>query len=541
MPGERKDNNPPRSRVFFVLCVFSFFLPASGLLFPLFRSFALRWLPSTRRIAQALVLLLLLATDLFAAVKVKDIRLWQGPESSRLVFDLSNGVDYRLFFLSNPERILIDLPGVEIAATAPTSFKPPLAGIRRGTPNARTTRMVVELTTPSKVSSFLLKPQQQYGHRLVVDIAPEAGVVTPVAPIVEENRDVLIAIDAGHGGDDYGTVASGVHEKTLVLDYAKALAREINARTGMRALLIREGDYFISLHKRMLKARRHRADFFLSLHANSFPQDKRVNGFMLFALSDKGASSEVARWLASSENSSNQRGGVDSVLESEPGDSDLRKVILDLSMTSVQNLSILSGRKLLKSVGEVTHLHKQEVESANFAVLRAPDVPALLLELGFLSSPKEAEKLNDNTFRQRMITALANGIESFFYDYPPYGTRLAKIRANHLDNPDVFYLVKKGETLSEIALTQKIPEARLRLINGLKSDKILAGQRLRLREDPQPSLDKLAGLPHEYRVKPGDSLWTIASRFGLSVAQLRSLNKLEKQFIQPGQKLLLYK
>ena len=456
-----------------------------------------------------------------------------------MVFDLSRTVDYRLFFLPNPERIIIDISDTSLAATIPTAFVPPLAAIRHGKSESHTSRIVVELTTPSKISSFLLKPQQQHGHRLVVDIVPRSKAAPSVAPSPApstENRDVIIAIDAGHGGEDYGAIASNINEKDLVLAYAKALAREINGRTGMKAVLVREGDYFIPLGKRMQIARQHNADLFLSIHANSFVPDRRVNGFLLFALSDKGASSEVGRWLARKENKSNLSGGVNTIINHEITDKSLRKVILDLSMTSVKNLSVLAGKRILTSMGTVTKLQKDYVEFANFTVLRAPDIPALLVELGFLTNPKEAQKLLRGQFRSRMTRALADGVENFFLSYPPHGSLLAVRRANLLNNAKEFYKVRYGDTLSEVALAHNLSTNELRRLNKLDSDRLLVGQQLRLR----PDLGTQSRSPKHYTVQKGDSLSTIASQFRLTVAHLKKVNGLTKTSIRPGQKLLLH-
>ncbi|HCH78327.1 MAG TPA: N-acetylmuramoyl-L-alanine amidase, partial [Pseudomonas sp.] len=331
------------------------------------------------------LVLLLVATDLHAASDVQSVRLWRAPDNTRLVFDLSGPVEHKIFTLTAPDRLVIDVTGATLKAELDKLplKNTPVASLRAGQHDADTLRVVVDLHAPVAPKSFSLVPNQQYGHRLVVDLFDQATAAraatqppatatpaTPAAPVsptlpavklpatASSKRDIVIAIDAGHGGEDSGAIGPGkIYEKHVVLQISKELQRQINADKGFRAELVRTGDYFIPLRKRTEIARKKGADLFVSIHADAAPRSAAY-GASVFALSDRGATSETARWLADSENRSDLIGGAGNV---SLGDKDqmLAGVLLDLSMTASLSSSLNVGQKVLSNVGRITPLHKR--------------------------------------------------------------------------------------------------------------------------------------------------------------------------------------
>ncbi|EDN66705.1 Cell wall hydrolase/autolysin [Beggiatoa sp. PS] len=306
--------------------------------------------------------------------------------------------------------------------------------------------MVLDLKVPVRTKSFLLKPQGKEGHRLVVDIntlnAPERAVAentwfsnsktetlqehaevkisqtAHVSQLSEHQRDIVIAIDAGHGGIDSGALGpNGTQEKEVVLAIAKELAALVATERGMRALLIRNDDYFIKLRKRIELARRYQADLFISVHADAYPEDNNVQGSSVYMLSRLGVSSEQAKWLAEKENSADLIGGV--TLNDK--DDLLAQVLLDLSQAGTLEASAYVAQKVLKALGQVSKAHSRRVQRAGFMVLRSPDIPSILVETGFISNPQEEEKLSNPTYRRRIAAAILEGIRQYFADNAPPG------------------------------------------------------------------------------------------------------------------------
>jgi len=339
---------------------------------------------------------------------------------------------------------------------------------------------VIDVTEPVTASSFPLVPNNVYSnHRLVVDLEriQKARVVAPVkkADSYEDNkRDIIIAIDAGHGGEDPGAIGHGrTKEKHVVLAIARELERLLKAEPGFTPYMVRTGDYYIGLRERTSKARKANADFFVSIHADAFKYPS-ANGSSVFMLSDRGATSEAARWLADKENESDLIGGV----SLEDKEDHLAMTLLDLSMTNKRKESMKLGNHILERVGHVSKLHKKQVEEAAFVVLKAPDIPALLVETGFISNPQEARKLADSGYQKKMARAIYSGVTEYFRDHPPHGTLLAAQKGS----APVFstYVIRSGDTLSEIAVRNGIAIADLRAANGLKNDSLRVGQRIKI-------------------------------------------------------------
>jgi N-acetylmuramoyl-L-alanine amidase len=417
-------------------------------------------------------ILLLFAVPALGA-EVDGFRVWTDPEKTRAVLDLDARTDYRLFTLDGPPRIVIDLKksSLETSLALSTDHAGIIQGVRHGTPRDDTLRVVLDLKNEANLKSFMLDPVGQYGYRLVVDLFPKDRAPRPakqLASLREVDRDVVVAIDAGHGGEDPGAIGKGrTREKDVVLAIARELKKSIDARPGMRGVLIRTGDYFIPLRDRFEKARQHRADLFVSVHADAFTK-RHVSGSSVFVLSRKGASSEFARRLAASENSADLVGGV-----SLRGKDDmLASVLLDLSQSATMEASSAVADSVFASLSRMGKTHKQQVGHANFLVLKSPDVPSILVETAFISNPSEEQRLRDSAWQKRMARTIANGVQDYFYLSPPPGTWIAANRQ------PVKYRVVSGDTLGEIADRYRVSLYSLRRANGLKSDTIRIGSEL---------------------------------------------------------------
>ncbi len=426
----------------------------------------------------ASLLLLLSATELLAA-SVDGIRLWRAPDHTRLVFDLGGPVEHKVFPLSNPDRLVIDIANAQLKNGLPdlSLENTPIKSIRSGVHNKQDLRIVLDLKEALKPRSFPLQSNEQYGDRLVVDLYDvEVRTEKTVKTITEDgNRDIIVAIDAGHGGEDPGALGpKRIQEKRVVLEISRKLARLIDATPGYRATLIRSGDYYIPLRKRTDIARERRADMFISIHADAFNHPS-ANGASVYALSRRGATSETARYLAGRENRADLIGGAGSV---SLGDKDkmLASVLLDLSMTATLSSSLDVGSEVLKQVGGVTRLHKKQVEQAGFMVLKSPDIPSILVETGFISNPTEAKKLANSGYQQKMAKAIFKGVDRYFSSNPPAGTLLAA----RLGGSERVHVIANGDTLSGIASQYNISVRQLQRHNGLKNTRIRIGQRLKI-------------------------------------------------------------
>ncbi|MEQ9452845.1 MAG: N-acetylmuramoyl-L-alanine amidase [Pseudomonadales bacterium] len=420
--------------------------------------------------------LLLLATLPAWATTLQSVRMHEAPDSTRVVFDTTAAVEYKVFTLENPHRVVVDLLGVEPRAR----FNPAAVAIgRQRVSKLRTAtrddgyRVVIDTKMPLTPKAFKLKPIDPYGHRLVVDLFIKDAPVkeAPKRP-VRPDRDIVIAVDAGHGGDDPGAIGPGkVAEKRVVLQIARRIVANLNDHKGFKGVLVRDGDYYLPHRKRTDIARENRADLFLSIHADAF-HSSRVAGASVYTLSDRGATSETAAWLAERENRSDLLGGVGDV---SLGDKDpvLAQVLLDLSMDANRSQSIDAGKSVLAHLGKVAKLHKNRVEQAAFVVLKSPDMPSMLVETGFISNPAEARRLSQAEHQSKLARAIANGVVQFMRDNPPPGTLLA----NNPDIRDEFrYTITRGDTLSTIAERYGVSSRSLKSHNGLSSDKIRVGQ-----------------------------------------------------------------
>jgi len=437
----------------------------------------------------ALCLLLALAASVVhAATKVEGVRIWPAPDHTRLVLDTAGKVEHNMFSLSSPSRLVIDLKNTTKRAdfSKVDLSGSPINRIRSAPRNGTDLRVVLDLKTDIKPRSFVLEPNQQYGHRLVVDLIDESGTRLDKAasPTVTQNpagkRDIIVVIDAGHGGEDPGAIGPrGTREKDVVLKMAKTLAELVNKQPGFTAKLTRTGDYYIGLRNRTILARKHNADLFVSVHADAF-RTPQPSGASVFALSQRGATSETARWLAQSENRSDLIGGA-GALSLEGRDEMLAGVLLDLSMTASINASLGVGSSVLGQLGSVAKLHKPGVEQAAFAVLKSPDIPSILVEAGFISNPKEEKNLSSAWYREKLAKAMMGGIHDYFRRSPPPGTLLAWQKENGKGKGRVGqYRIQRGDTLSGVARENQTTVSELMRFNGMNDDRVMVGQTIRI-------------------------------------------------------------
>lgn len=413
--------------------------------------------------------------------EIKALRVWPGPESTRAVFDVSGPLDYKLFELANPDRIVLDIRDARfIEGFEVPSVKGALKTVRVGKQGKADLRVVFDLAQGVRPKSFLLPPADKFGYRLVVDLYPDTKA--PVKQVVKSAEEVMIdgarkivvAIDAGHGGEDPGaTGATGTFEKSITLSVAKELATLVDAQAGMKAVLTRNGDYFIPLADRYRKAREAKADLFVSIHADAFTRAD-AKGSSVWVLSPRGATSEAARWLADRENGADLVGGV----SLDDKDDTLAAVLLDLSQGATMEASNAVAQNVLRALAKLGPTHRNYIEKANFVVLRSPDVPSILVETAFISNPAEEKRLNDALHREKLAGAILDGVKTYFSVTPPPGTWYAANRLKtHVASEHV---VGRGETLSGIAASYGMNLSALRAANKLADDSVRAGDVLQI-------------------------------------------------------------
>ncbi len=425
--------------------------------------------------AMTAALLLLWAATAQAGTTVENIRIWHQSGKTRVVLDLSNSVEHNIFTLRGPDRLVIDLKDSRLARA--------LVSLPQGTGSVRSIRsavrangqlrVVLDLNEPIRSRSFTAGPNSQYGDRLVIDLQRTGNLQTVkrASEGYTPGRDIVIAVDPGHGGHDPGAVGKArTREKDIALDIARALAARINAESGMKAILIRNGDYFVDHRKRMDIARRNKADLFISIHADAV-DDRRPAGTTVYALSLKGASDEAARELAKRENKS--VGGV----SLDDKDDVLASVLLDLSQNAALSASLDVGGDVIRELARIGKVHRRKVQTAGLIVLKSPDMPSILIETGFISNPSEEKRLKNRTHQGRVADAVLAGIRSYFYENPPPDTRIA-MDARREPVRQVRHVIASGDTLSEIAQRYKVSTAAIRRANKLTNDRIRVGQTL---------------------------------------------------------------
>ncbi|HXU94204.1 MAG TPA: N-acetylmuramoyl-L-alanine amidase [Gallionella sp.] len=403
-----------------------------------------------------------------AATAITSARIWPAQDYTRLTLESKQPIQHNMFSVKNPERLVIDLEGVEIGDTLNGLTKlvgssdPYIRSVRVGRFKPGVVRLVLDLKGEVKPQLFDLKPVGEYGYRLVLDVypaqpsdplmalleQPKGDTPQPPSaatkpgipgdaeekPKLEQNlniaasapaatspatpelraRTLIIAIDAGHGGEDPGAIGrNGSHEKNVTLTIARKVKAIVDEQPNMRGVLIRDGDYFIPLGRRVAKARKANADLFLSIHADAFIKPD-ARGSSVFALSEHGATSTAARWLAKKENEADLIGGVNIAVK----DPYLARTLLDLSQTATINDSMKLAKHVLNELGNINDLHRGHVEQAGFAVLKSPDIPSILVETAFISNPDEERRLNDEDYQQKLAGAIIGGVKRYFAQNP---------------------------------------------------------------------------------------------------------------------------
>jgi N-acetylmuramoyl-L-alanine amidase len=420
------------------------------------------------------------------AADIREIRSYQAPDHVRVVLDLSSRIEYRLFTLSSPERLVVDIDSASLRTRAPDSFEDdsPISKLRVGNHGVGGTRVVFDLKRKVRPKTFLLPPSGQYGHRLVLDlydseqrsVSNQAAVKTKPARI-KGKADWVVAIDAGHGGEDPGAIGKRyrTREKTVVLAIAKELQRQVNATKGMRAVMTRKSDYSIKLGKRANIAKSRDADLFISIHADAVP-GRRARGASVYALSDRGASDTVSKYLANSENAADIAGGY---VADEVRDRTTKFVLYDLSMSKNLPWSLQLGKDVLSEIGKEAPLHRRTVGQAGFAVLKSAATPSILVETAFISNPAEEKKLRSRSFQKKMARGILKGVKRFLarnYFSPRATSRYAKNKSTGSRRKE--YVVRKGDSLTSIARKYNIHIETLRFANNLTGSQLPIGRRL---------------------------------------------------------------
>jgi len=518
--------------------------------------------------------LAILVSQPAVATDIKAARVWAGPEYTRVVFDLSDNGKYRVSPGDKPGDMVIELPGGSLAG----SFRAPGAqGLFKGIDTTgKSARLVAHVDPTAKPKSFMVKPAGDYGYRLVLDLypgdpalakvgqknagtsdddsaddnddtaaAPAAARDTPplrtasggkrgrttqassapVASMPSSERKVVVAVDAGHGGEDSGARgATGLLEKDVTLNVARELAAQINAQPGMQAVLTRNGDYFIPLKRRYQIAREHNADLFVSVHADAF-KNSDAKGSSVWVLSPRGKTSEAARWLADRENRADLVGGV----SLDDKDDTLAAVLLDLQQGYAMQASEAIANNVLKAVGQLGPTHRGYVERANFVVLRSPDVPSILVETAFITNPSEETKLRSASHRQSLATAVLGGIRNYFANTPPPGTWFAAQAARRNGN-NLVAMARQAEPMVETA-----SQIQASPVVGTATAASKAANNAAKRTAKAASIARADDNVRDlHRVERGETLRGIAQQYGVSVGSLRQVNQIPDSGVRVG-------
>lgn len=411
---------------------------------------------------------------------INSVRIWPSPSNTRVVFDLQNQPEYSWFTLEKPNRLVIDLAKTK----GQTDFNKVVNTSKLVTKirhskakSSNSVRIVLELDKKVKPQIFALQPTAPYGNRLVIDLADNRPTSKNIIkqPVNKRSQDIVIAIDAGHGGEDPGSIGrAGSYEKNVVLRVSKKLANKINAQKGMRAILIRTGDYYISHARRTEIARENKADLFISIHADAFTSPG-PNGASTWVLSTGRANSELGLWLENKEKHSGLLGGAAEVIQDTNNERYLTQALLDMSMDHSIATSYDVSRSILRGLKGMIKLHKKNPQAASLAVLTSPDIPSVLVETGFISNPLEEKNLNWAKHQQNLADSIFSGIKEHFQNSPPDGTLWAKQRPKSRT-----HRVQRGDSLSELAQRYNVSVNGLKRANNMSTDIVRIGQVLQI-------------------------------------------------------------
>ncbi len=494
----------------------------------------------------------LLFSSLVSANSLKGLRVWPSPEETRVVIDLKSEADFSYFTLSSPSRLVVDLKHTGLATQLPVVVKdsPVLTKVRKSSPPDKNTfRLVFELKKSSKADLFKLNPTPggQYGHRLVIDFphgAASKGTSTPSKPTVSKNinqvkrqRDVLIVIDPGHGGEDPGSIGpSRKYEKNATLSISRKLAAQLNAVPGIKTRLTRNADYFVNLNRRVAIARENEAHLFISIHADAFttPQPR---GGSVFVLNTRRANTEISRWIENKEKQSELLGGSGAAFTGNTDDKNVNQTLLDLQFSHSQKEGYKLATTILSEMGKVAKLHNSKPINTSLAVLRSPQIPSVLVETGFISNPTEEKLLFQRSHQDKLARAVTKAVVKYLKANPPEGIILSN--ATSSTGSVSQHKVSRGESLSVIASKYGTSTQTLMKFNNLKSSSLAIGQVLKIPSSASGSSSSSAVKTKTitHTVKSGEYLGKIASRYKVRVADIKRENRLKSETLKVGQKL----
>jgi len=431
-----------------------------------------------RYISLALLMSTALCSQVFAANAIESVRISPSQNNTRVVFDLENAPEFTYFSLSNPNRLVIDFQNSELdyALQDVKNTNEFIKRIRTSTAkNKQSTRIVLDLSKPVEPSLFAMQPTAPYGHRLVVDLpySPQKSQATVVKNTTQSDRDrnIIIAINAGHGGKDPGSVGpAGTYEKNITLSIAKKLEALVEAESGMRPAMIRDGDYYIKPNQIPELARKQKADLLISIHADAFttPQPR---GGSVWVLSTRRADTELGRWMERTERHSELLGGAAEVMNDAVNERYLAETILGLSMDHSMATSHDLSEKVITEMRKITKMHKSRPQAASLAVLTSPDIPSILVEVGFISNPQEEKNLNWAKHRQRLADSMFTAAKRYFRAVPPDGTLWASLKDSTRT-----HRVRSGESLSLLAQRYNVKVSSIKQANNLNNDLVRIGQ-----------------------------------------------------------------
>ncbi|CAK1965232.1 N-acetylmuramoyl-L-alanine amidase [Vibrio crassostreae] len=494
----------------------------------------------------------ILFSSLVSANSLKSLRVWPSPEETRVVIDLKSEADFSYFTLSSPSRLVVDLKNTNLATKLPVVVKdsPVLSKIRKSSPPDKNTyRLVFELKKSSKAELFKLSPTPggQYGHRLVIDLphgAASKAASKPSKPTVSKNinqvkrqKDILIVIDPGHGGEDPGSIGpSRKYEKNATLSISKKLAAQLNAIPGIKTRMTRNADYFVNLNRRVAIARENEAHLFISIHADAFttPQPR---GGSVFVLNTRRANTEISRWIENKEKQSELLGGSGAAFTGNIDDKNVNQTLLDLQFSHSQKEGYKLATAILSEMGKVAKLHNSKPINTSLAVLRSPQIPSVLVETGFISNPTEEKLLFQRSHQDKLARSVTKAVVKYLKANPPEGIILSN--ATSSTGSVSQHKVSRGESLSVIASKYGTSTQTLMKFNNLKSSSLAIGQILKIpgsaSSSSSSSAVKTKTITHT--VKSGEYLGKIASRYKVSVADIKRENRLKSETVRVGQKL----
>lgn len=499
----------------------------------------------------------LLFSSFAAANSLKGLRVWPSPEETRVVIDLKSEADFSYFTLTSPSRLVVDLKRTNLATKLPVTVtdSPVLKKIRKSSPPEKTTyRLVFELKKSTKAEIFKLSPTPggQYGHRLVIDLphgetkksstssnSSSSSTVSKSIDQVQRNKDILIVIDPGHGGEDPGSIGpSGKYEKNTVLSISRQVAAKLNAVPGVKTRMTRNGDYFVNLNRRVAIARENEAHLLISIHADAFttPQPR---GGSVFVLNTRRANTEISRWIENKEKQSELLGGGGAAFTNNIYDRNVNQTLLDLQFSHSQKEGYKLATEILSEMGKVARLHNRKPINTSLAVLRSPQIPSVLVETGFISNPTEEKLLFQRSHQDKLATAITTAVVKYLKANPPEGMVLsntARPTPAPVDST-IIHKVSRGESLSVIAKKYGTTTKNLMTMNNLKSTGLVIGQKLKVPGAAQSVGNDVERRTITHVVKRGEFLGSIANKYGVTVSAIKRENNLRSDIVKVGQKL----